>query len=258
MFFGAPARSLHDITRLRRTGFDFGEMAIANAGARRMWWESGVINGGLGKFFLMAHGPLEGDPNDANSLWNRYIPNLMATVDTLSRMSIRSLNIHLLVDRRIVSGLVLTEKIRALREIVQYGRKNSVSINLENLSESAEDLEPAMNEVPDLGLTLDVGHANLGGLTNKSISIIEKLGKFIRHVHLHDNLWGQSQADDLHLPIGDGTVDFRAIMTSLVSVGYGGAVTLEVKPEFQEASLNFVKSLFKKPSLTDSHDLMFK
>jgi hypothetical protein len=52
-------------SRLRRTGFDFGEIAMANAGARRMWWESGVINGGLGKFFLMAHGPLEGDPNDA-------------------------------------------------------------------------------------------------------------------------------------------------------------------------------------------------
>jgi hypothetical protein len=60
MFFGAPVRSIDDITRLRRTGFDFGEIAIANAGARRMWWESGLINGGLGKFVLLAHGPLEG------------------------------------------------------------------------------------------------------------------------------------------------------------------------------------------------------
>jgi sugar phosphate isomerase/epimerase len=159
MFYGAPARSLDDIARLRRTGFDFGEIAIANAGTRRMWWESGVINGGLGKFFLMAHGPLEDNPNDSGYLWNRYIPNLMATVDTQNRMSIRSLNIHLLVDRRIVSSLVLPEKIRALKEIVQYGRKNSVSINLENLSETAEDLEPVLSEVPDLGLTLDVGHA---------------------------------------------------------------------------------------------------
>jgi sugar phosphate isomerase/epimerase len=246
MFFGAPARSLDDIARLRRTGFDFGEIAIANAGARRMWWESGVINGGLGKFFLMAHGPLEGDPNDANSLWNRYIPNLMATVDTLNRMSIRSLNIHLLVDRRIVSSLVLTEKIRALKEIVEYGRRNYVAINIENLSETVDDIEPAMNEVPNLGLTLDVGHANLGGLGNKSIAIIEKFGKLIRHVHLHDNRGGQSQDDDLHLPIGDGTVDFRAIMTSLMNAGYEGTLTLEVKPEFQGASLNFIQSMSLK------------
>ena len=118
MFFGAPARSLDDIARLRRTGFDFGEIAIANAGARRIWWESGVINGGLGKFFLMAHGPLEGNPNDSGNLWNRYIPSLMATVDTLNRMSVRSLNIHLLVNRRLVDSLVLPDKIRALRGIV--------------------------------------------------------------------------------------------------------------------------------------------
>ncbi len=185
MFFGAPVRSLDDITRLRRTGFDFGEIAIANAGARRMWWESGVINGGMGKFFLLAHGPLEGNPNDAGVLWNRYIPNLKATFDTLNRMSILSLNIHLLVDRRRVSNLVLTEKIRALKEIVEYGRRNSVSINLENLSETAEDLEPVIDEVSDLGLTLDVGHANLGGLENKSIAIIENFRWLIRHVHLH-------------------------------------------------------------------------
>ena len=246
MFFGAPVRSLDDITRLRWTGFDFGEIAMANAGARRMWWESGLINGGLGKFFLMAHGPLEGNPNDAGSLWNQYVPNLIATIDTLNRMSIRSLNIHLLMDRKRVSSLVLAEKINALKNIVEYGRKNSVAINLENLSETAEDFEPVINEIPDLGLTLDVGHANLGCSENKSISIIEKFGKRICHVHLHDNCGGQSQDDDLHLPLGDGTVDFRAIMTSLIGQGYDGTLTLEVNPEFQEAGRNHMKTLVKE------------
>jgi sugar phosphate isomerase/epimerase len=246
MFFGAPVRSLDDITRLRRTRFDFGEIAMANPGARRMWWESGLINGGLGKFFLRAHGPLEGDPNDTGILWNRYIPNLMATVDTLNRMSIRSLNIHLLMDRRIVSSLVLAQKIRALKEIVEYGRKNAVSINLENLSETAEDFEPVIEEVPDLGLTLDVGHANLGGSENRSISIIEKFGKLIRHVHLHDNRGGQSMDDDLHLPIGAGTVDFPGIMAALLGAGYDGTMTLEVKPEFQGETRVRLETLVKE------------
>lgn len=69
---------------------------------------------------------------------------------------------------------------------------------------------------------------------NKSISIIEKLGKPVRHIHLHDNLGGQSQIDDLHLPIGDGTVDLKGILTSLMIADYDGTMTLEVKPEFQE------------------------
>ena len=245
MFFGAPVRSLDDISRLRRSGFDFGEIAMANAGARRMWWESGLINGGLGKFFLMAHGPLEGNPNDAGSLWNQYVPNLIATIDTLNRMSIRSLNIHLLMDRKRVSSLVLAEKINALKNIVEYGRKNSVAINLENLSETAEDFEPVIDQVPDLGLTLDVGHANLGGSENKSIAIIEKFGRLIRHVHLHDNRGGQSKDDDLHLPIGSGTVDFPGIMASLLGSGYDGTMTLEVKPEDQLAGRNWIETLVK-------------
>ncbi|MGO8880412.1 MAG: sugar phosphate isomerase/epimerase family protein [Desulfomonilaceae bacterium] len=112
--------------------------------------------------------------------------------------------------------------------------------------EIADDLEPAMNEVPDLGLTLDVGHANLNGPNNKSIAIIKKFGKLIRHVHLHDNCGGHSQADYLHLPIGDGTVDFRAIMTSLMIAGYDGTMTLEVKPEFQEAGKIRIEALLKE------------
>ena len=53
-------------------------------------------------------------------------------------------------------------------------------------------------------------------------------------MHLHDNRGGQSKDDDLHLPIGAGTVDFPGIMASLVLAGYCGTLTLEVKPEFQE------------------------
>lgn len=118
MFFGAPARSPDNISRLRRNGFDFGEIAIANAGTRRMCWESGVVNGGLGKFFLMAHGPLEDNPNDLDIFGIVIYRSLMATVNTLNRMSIRSLNIHLLVHRRLVNSLVLPDKIKALRGIV--------------------------------------------------------------------------------------------------------------------------------------------
>lgn len=47
---------------------------------------------------------------------------------------------------------------------------------MENLSETAKDLDPVISEVPGLGLTLDVGHANLNASVNKSISIIEKFG----------------------------------------------------------------------------------
>ncbi|MGC8660342.1 MAG: sugar phosphate isomerase/epimerase family protein [Desulfomonilaceae bacterium] len=236
MHYGAPVRSFDDIKRLRSSGFDFGEIAIANAGARRMWWESGLVNGGVGKFFLMAHGPLEDDPYDAGSLWERYLPTLIATVDTLNRMAIHSLNIHMLMDRRFVRSLVLREKRRALAELVKYAGKNSVAINLENLSETAEDFEIVLADVPNLGITIDVGHANLHCAQNKSLSLIERLGQSIRHVHLHDNLGGNSSKDDLHLQVGAGNIDFESILEALVAAGYDRTITLEVKPEVQESA----------------------
>jgi hypothetical protein len=45
MFYGAPVRSLDDIKRLRSSGFEFGEIAIANAGARRICCVSVIIAG---------------------------------------------------------------------------------------------------------------------------------------------------------------------------------------------------------------------
>ncbi|MFA6222077.1 MAG: sugar phosphate isomerase/epimerase family protein [Desulfomonilaceae bacterium] len=243
MLFGAPIKSPDDITRLRRMGFDFGEIAMASAQARRMWLESGVVNGSAGKFFLTAHGPLEHAPNDAKNLWNRYIPRLVATIDILNRMCVNSLNIHLVVDKRVVSSIVLGEKIRALRQLVEYGKRNSVAINLENLTETADDLDLVLNAAPDLGITLDVGHANLHGLENISISIIDRLGQLIRHVHLHDNRGGTGQHDDLHLPIGHGRVEFKPIITSLCDMGYRGTMTFEVKPEYQEAGRIRIQNL---------------
>jgi len=238
---------LDEVFRIRKAGFDFGEIALGNASARRMWWELGLINGNLaGGFFLMAHGPLEEYPNDTGYLWDHYLPGLMATVDTARRMNIRCLNTHLLMNTRIVSSLVLAEKLRALKDLVAYGKKYSVSINLENTSEAVDDLGHALNEIQGFGLTLDVGHANLHGPVNQSISIIEKHGRVIRHVHLHDNMGGHSQADDLHLPIGEGMIDFTTIMTSLSHIGYDGTLTLEVKPEFQVASLARIKSIVGK------------
>ena len=70
--------------------------------------------------------------------------------------------------------------------------------------------------------------------------------KRIRHVHLHDNWGGQSQDDDLHLPIGDGTLDFRAIVASQMSTGYDGTITLEVKLEFQVNCRVTVEELVRK------------
>ena len=214
---------------MRRQGFDFAEIVVPNAAARRQWWESGVKNDFTDGFFLIGHGPPVEEPyDDMAYLWDHYLPTLMATVDTASRLQIGQLTVHMLMDRRLVGPLILVEKIRALKALVQYGQKCGVIVCMENLSESADDLDAVLNAVPDLRVTLDVGHAHLSCEVNRSYEIIKRFGKRIGHVHLHDNHGGDIFADDLHLSIEEGTIDFPAILGELLHSGYRGTMTIEV------------------------------
>lgn len=244
MLFGAPASSVVDIENLRSVGFDFAEIIVPNATARRVWWESGISNTFADGFFLIAHGPpVEELYNDIQHLRNHYLPALLATLDTATRLQIKFLTIHLLMGSRHVSGLVLAEKRRALRELVEYGLKSGVTVCLENLSESADDLEAAMDSVPHLGLTLDVAHAQLSTTMNRSFEIVERLGKAIRHIHLSDNRGGDVFNDDLHLPIGNGIVDFPTILGALVHSGYSGTVSLELNSQHLLDSRNRIQKM---------------
>lgn len=245
MLFGGTVRQIDDVKRLRMDGFDFGEIAFLSSRARHYWWESGLSNNGSDKFFLIAHGPHEETEDDIAYLKNKHIPGIKATIDILCRMNITSLNIHMAMDKS-VSRHVIDEKIKVLGELVEYARKNNVLINLENISESVEELEPAIAEISNLGLTLDTGHANLDTLENKSISIVRNLGKSIRHCHFHDNLGGHMPHGDLHLPVGKGNIDFKSIVRELLTVDYKGTVTFEASPELQAVSMKNLETIIKQ------------
>jgi sugar phosphate isomerase/epimerase len=241
MLYGGHVKVLEDIGFLKGLGFDFGELVLWNAKARRLWSSSGFRNSLDDDFFLLAHGPNEGPPNDLENLWSKCYPALCKTIDVVAQLGINLLVIHLWMDRRFVKPEAREEKKRVLRSLCDYGTARKVLICLENLSEDAEDLAVALNAVPGLGITLDLGHGQLLAETNTSFHIIEELFPFIKHVHLHDNNGGKGVADDVHLAIGDGAVDFEGILGALVAKGFDGTMTLEVKKDVLESSCETVK-----------------
>jgi sugar phosphate isomerase/epimerase len=195
-------------------------------------------------FQLIAHGPtVEEPPDDLICLSNKYLPALMATVDTAHRMQIKLLTVHLWMDSRFIPRLVLAEKRRGLKDLAEYGLQNDVIVCLENVSETAVELAMVIEEVPNLQLTLDIGHAQLLTSENASFEIIRRFGRHVRHVHAHDNLGGDALIDDLHLPIGDGSIDFRGIIRDLIRSGYDGTMTLEMKPKTLLTSLERIRQL---------------
>ena len=243
MLYGGHVKALDDIGYLQDLKCDLGEVIFRNAASRAYWLDSGITNGFDSGFFLIAHGPREGPPNDIGHLWGNYYPALQETVSVVHRLGIEFLTIHLWLDPRFVGLEAREEKQSLLRALCGHGRENGVLISLENLSETATDLGPVLEAVPDLGLTLDVGHGQLLTDTNTSFDIIENLSASIKHIHLHDNRGGRGVKDDLHLPLGDGIIDFHGIFEALVKKGYDGTVTLELEKEVLESSRERIRQI---------------
>lgn len=116
----------------------------------------------------------------------------------------------------------------SIEELLPDVEKCGVGLMIENLPgdyNSASQLGDLLDRIPQLGLHLDIGHANLQVPHNTTEEILAAHGKRLRHVHLHDNKGGHA---DLHLPLGTGTVDLRGSMEALRKCGYDGTITLEV------------------------------
>jgi sugar phosphate isomerase/epimerase len=118
----------------------------------------------------------------------------------------------------------------AMERLLQEAARLKLPICVENMFPNAlslvkpEDFDPLFDAFPQLRITLDTGHAHIGGGTRRILDFIERFKGRIGHVHASDNF---GRNDD-HLPIGAGTIDFLEVVRSLKRIGYDETITLEV------------------------------
>jgi sugar phosphate isomerase/epimerase len=154
---------------------------------------------------------------------------LRRCLEAFSIVGARWMNVHPdryapMHDRRFYIG----QNIRSLQELLPDARRLAVGLMIENLPgdyNNAAQLGELLNQLPELGLHLDIGHANLEVPFNTTEEILRAYGSRLRHVHLHDNKGGHA---DLHLPLGSGALDLRRAIRALLAAGYDGTITLEV------------------------------
>ena len=97
--------------------------------------------------------------------------------------------------------------------------------NLPGSFNNVRQLGQLLDPLPELGLHLDIGHANLLVDHNTTGEILSAYAARLCHVHLHDNKGGSA---DLHLPLGAGSIEWEEYIRQLRDVGYDGTITLEV------------------------------
>ncbi len=84
-------------------------------------------------------------------------------------------------------------------------RHSDIAIYLENMFDTSPDimsgLAEKLCEYDNFGICLDYAHASIS--PTDTLVWVQRLGKYVRHVHLNDN----DLNADLHLPWGNGMID---------------------------------------------------
>lgn len=127
-------------------------------------------------------------------------------------------------------GFVSQDKVRevvrhSLRRLEKVSLDLGVRVAVENMprfpfsmATTPPDLVHLIEGL-EVGICLDIGHANTMGLLPDFLRLRDR----VINVHIHDNVGEMDQ----HLPIGKGTVDFKAALRGLT--GYQGRYVIESK-----------------------------
>lgn len=229
-----PGRSVaKEIHRIAEDGFDFVDLTIEPPAA---WTPDGKEIGRLiGDLGLAAVG---------HTAWYLPIasafPELRATardlykraLDTFADAGVELVNVH--PDQKIpLHSMDNVRKMNAdaIADLAEDAAGRGIRLMVENLDRvfaGPDDLQPIFEAVPDAGFHLDIGHANLNlglGEPNRTAALLKSFGDRLAHVHVSDNRGG---AADLHLPLGAGSIDWKAHIRLLRAAGWDGTVTLEV------------------------------
>ncbi len=119
--------------------------------------------------------------------------------------------------------------VESMKKLTELAAINNITVIAENSPDTYwtnDRIEKLLYAVPELKFHLDVAHlfvsSDDGVETMKDL--LEKVGKDLRHVHVHDN----DGKDDQHLPIGAGKIDWESVVKVLKDIGYNDTITIEL------------------------------
>jgi len=124
---------------------------------------------------------------------------------------------------------VYKETVAAMREVVEYCRRNAQDFRYETGQETPITLVRAMQDVglDNQGVNFDFANLILYGKANP-VDAIEILAPYVQGIHAKDGLWPTNPRElGKEVPIGQGKVDFPRIIARLKQLNYQGAVTIE-------------------------------
>lgn len=122
-------------------------------------------------------------------------------------------------------GTPFNEEVERLRKMVAVAELQGVRVGMKSqigrLSEDPDTVTVLCDNVKGLGLTLDPSHYICGPHAGRSI---DKLMKYVYHVHLRD-----TKKDQLQVRVGQGEIDYGKLISQLAQEGYNRALSVNIR-----------------------------
>lgn len=234
-------KTTDEISRFAKLGFDYAEINIEEpyGTPQRLIAEKRKILSLLKKnnMFAVGHTAYWVDfGTEHKKVLAGWIGEAKEMISAAAELDMELLNFHFFGGNSRAGKIPGTRKVfldnfsRSMKILSAFGRTKGVTLMLENLGPRNEssyrikDFSYVMKKVPSLMVHLDVAHAYIEGGNKMIDEYIRRFSKKIVHIHAHDN----SGKRDEHLPIGDGTINFKRVVSSLKRIGYDKTITFEV------------------------------
>jgi len=241
---GARAYSLEQVRLACKQGYPYAEVSLLDPETvASQIRELQELKDQYGIYYL-AHYPNEDNPVDPGILKERFLPKMKRLFKLSQKLGIKKGTLHFWMDKRWAQADLLSAKRELLSQLTTCSGREGVQLCLENLTERYDSFAEVFESIPELRMTLDMGHGELLSKINTSLDFIKHLFPRIEHVHAHDNHGGKGVEDDLHLPLGEGRVDYARILSLLKKKKYSSTITMEVSPDHWSSTREKIESYF--------------
>ena len=117
--------------------------------------------------------------------------------------------------------------VEVLDELGRHGNRVGATLAAETGSESGEQMGRLLDHLPEGYLSVDFNPGDLVAGGFDPIETLTPLGPHVIHVHATDGICDRAALRGSQVPVGQGSVDFPAVLASLDEHRYTGYFTMQ-------------------------------
>ncbi len=138
--------------------------------------------------------------------------------------------------------------VEVLTDLAHYSERAGALLAARTGTESPADLQRLLQALPSglIGVDLDPGELVINGYS--PLEAVEQLGPHILHVHARDGVRDAARGRGVEVELGQGAVDFPALLGALEERDYRGFFTVQrtagIEPVLEvERGVKFLRNL---------------